>query len=119
MAGSLKSIFASSLNIITPTITRTGYIAFPGIALKSGNIKRVKTKNSAVNTTVSPVLPPSSTPLALSAKAVVVETPSKEPEVEAKASTQSAFSNLFIPSLSSKSLARFPTPESVPSESKS
>ena len=94
IAGSLKFIFPSSLNISTPTITSIGYIAFEGMALKSGSIKIVSTKNSPQNTAVSPVLPPSSTPLALSANDVVVLTPTNELLTVATASASRALSSL-------------------------
>lgn len=90
---SSKFILPSSVNINTPTTTNTGYIAFEGIDLKSGNIKRVVINNKAVKTAVNPVLPPSSTPLALSINAVVVETPNKLPPTVAIASASSVFCN--------------------------
>jgi len=48
-------------------------------------------KNPPVATAVSPVLPPSSTPAALSIKAVVVEVPKSVPATVAAASTSSVF----------------------------
>lgn len=79
IALSLKSIFLTSINIKIPTITSTGYIAFAGIALKSGSKKSVKAKQIATTKAVSPVLPPLSTPVVLSTKAVTVEVPPSAP----------------------------------------
>ena len=57
------------------------------MALKSGSIKSVSAKSNPVNTAVSPVRPPASTPLALSAKDVVVDTPKTAPSALTPAST--------------------------------
>ena len=88
---------------------------FEGIDLKSGNIKRVVINNKAVKTAVNPVLPPSSTPLALSINAVVVETPNKLPPTVAIASASSVFCNdLSFLLFSWNRFALVPTPVKVP-----
>lgn len=72
-------------------------------------------KRIAVVTAVSPVLPPSVTPEALSTNVVVVDVPSTAPAVVAIASARSAPFDLWklLPS-SSKILALEDTPISVP-----
>ena len=71
-------------------------MAFGGIALKNGNKNSVNTKNNPVKMDVSPVRPPSSTPLALSINEVVVETPNKLPPTVAIASASSVFLRLYL-----------------------
>ena len=95
-------------------------MALPGIALKSGNINNVSINKSPQNTAVRPVLPPSSTPLALSTNDVVVLTPTSEPAAVATASASRVFSSFTTPSFlfSSNIPALVPTPASVPIESK-
>ena len=66
-------------------------MALAGMLLNRGSIKSVAVKRSPVTTEVSPVLPPSSMPAALSTKLVVVESPITEPSTVAAASTSSVF----------------------------
>ena len=93
---------------------RAGAVANPGIAKKIGeNIKDNKNK-IAVDRAVSPVLPPSATPAALSTKVVTVDVPNTAPTEVAMASDSSAgFIFGSLPSLSSIS-AFVDTPISVP-----
>ena len=52
--------------IITPTMTRAGAVAAPGMARKIGEKKRATMKQQAMEKAVRPVRPPSPTPEALS-----------------------------------------------------
>ena len=65
-------------------------MAKAGIARKIGDRNRDRPNKMAVVTAVSPVLPPSDTPEALSTKVVVVDVPRTAPAVVATASARSA-----------------------------
>ena len=65
---------------------RAGAVANDGIARKIGDRSSDNPKRIAVVTAVSPVLPPSVTPEALSTNVVVVDVPSTAPAVVAIAS---------------------------------
>ena len=78
------------LSMYNPTITRAGAVAKDGIARKIGDRNRDRPNKMAVVTAVSPVLPPSDTPEALSTKVVVVDVPRTAPAVVATASARSA-----------------------------
>ena len=104
IALSLKSIFLTSINIKIPTITRTGYIAFAGIALKSGSKKSVKAKQIATTKAVNPVLPQLSTTVVLSTKAVTVEVPPSAPRAEPVASAIRVLPSFFSPSFASSTI---------------
>src|SRR5690625_7409779 len=60
--GSLKSMFLTAPNIMTPTKIRAGAVASVGIMTISGVINKVNKNKIPVVTAVRPVRPPSSTP---------------------------------------------------------
>ena len=113
----MKSIFKTELIIRKPTIISAGAVAKDGMAKKTGDRNRDRPKKIAATTDVSPVLPPSATPEALSTNVVVVEVPNTAPREVPMASDRRApliFGS--FPSLSSIS-ALDATPISVPSVS--
>ena len=71
-------------------MTSAGAVAKDGMARKIGDRNSDSPKRIAVVTAVSPVLPPSVTPDALSTKVVVVEVPRTAPAVVATASAINA-----------------------------
>ena len=73
-----------------PTIIRAGAVAKEGMAKKIGDKNSDNPTRTADTTAVSPVLPPSATPEALSTKVVVVEVPNTAPKAVPTASDRSA-----------------------------
>ena len=86
-----KSISVTALIIRKPTNMRAGAVAKPGIDVNTGAIMSERRNRIPVMMDVSPVLPPSATPVELSTNVVVVEVPSIAPAVVATASARSAF----------------------------
>ena len=86
----VKSIFVTEPIIITPTRISTGAVAALGIERKSGAKTSATRKHIAVTNAVSPLRPPSLTPVALSANVVTVLVPITAPRVVARASTKKA-----------------------------
>ena len=115
---SLKSILVIDVTINNPTTTNIGAVANEGMAVKIGAKMRATKNSTPVVSAVSPVLPPSATPDALSTKLVTVEVPKQAPETVPTASANNAsFAFGSLPSLS----RRFPllaTPIRVPTVSK-
>ena len=87
---SVKSIFKTPSNIITPTIIKAGAVAKDGMAKKIGDKKSAAKKQIAVVIAVSPVLPPAITPAELSTKVVTVDVPRQAHVVVAIASAKKA-----------------------------
>ena len=115
---SLKSMLITLLSMYRPTMISAGAVAKDGIARKIGDRNRDRPNKMAVVTAVSPVLPPSDTPEALSTKVVVVDVPRTAPAVVATASARRA--PLMFGSLPSSSSmpALEDTPTRVPRVSK-
>ena len=115
---SLKSMLMTLLSMYRPTMISAGAVAKDGIARKIGDRNRDRPNKIAVVTAVSPVLPPSDTPEALSTKVVVVDVPRTAPAVVATASARRA--PLIFGSLPSSSSmpALEDTPTRVPRVSK-
>jgi hypothetical protein len=62
-----------------PTMIMAGEVAYPGITAAMGDMKTASKNSIATTTEVSPVLPPSSTPDALSTQVVTVDVPITAP----------------------------------------
>ena len=78
-----KSMCVTFVNIQNPTTIKAGAVANDGIARKIGDRNNDNPNKMAVVAEVSPVLPPSDTPDALSTNVVVVVVPRTAPTVVA------------------------------------
>ena len=117
-AKSSKLIFVTEPIIITPTRISTGAVAALGIDRKSGAKISATKKQIAVTNAVSPLRPPTLTPVALSAKVVTVLEPITAPRVVAMASTKKACLRRGILPSGVYIFALLHTPISVPIVSK-
>lgn len=118
---SVQSVKSRSLRLIImniPTTTRAGAVAHAGTMETSGLKNMAIRKRSEVTRDARPVLPPCSTPLALSTKVVIVDVPSIAPAVVPRASAIRACLALGRCPFLSSIPALLVTPTSVPTVSK-
>src|SRR5690554_324323 len=114
---SMKLIFVIGVIMNSPTITSAGAVAAAGIIVNKGAKKSAMANIPAVARDVSPVLPPSATPAALSTYVVTVLVPRHAPTIVPTASAISAFPTLGSLPFSSSIPALEDTPASVPTVS--
>ena len=112
----LISITVDNMN--NPTTTSAAAVAWAGIIENRGKKNAAIAKQTAVDSVVRPVLPPSATPADDSTKVVIVEVPKRAPSVVPTASDNKAFDPSGRFPSSSSILAFVATPVRVPRVSK-
>src|SRR5699024_4514541 len=115
---SLKSIFLTALNIITPTRISAGAVASVGMITISGVINNVNKNKIPVVTAVKPVRPPASTPAEDSTYVVITGKEKNDPIVVPPASTKNGLSISGKFPFLSNILPFSPTPSIVPKDEK-
>ncbi len=115
--GSSKSISFTGLIMKNPTRSNAGAVAALGIDKKRGERNRESKNIIAVTIAVTPVLPPSTTPVLDSTNVVTVDVPSIAPTVVPTASAKRACLQLGIVSVSFNQPAFVAQPIRVPTVS--